>query len=75
MYTTADKMYLIMTQATMFKIPKDDYLKIWERVAPQWEAMSGKEDKKLELMSKVANHIMDKYPEIAIEKRLSEIKE
>ena len=73
MYTPADKMYLVMTSATMFVLPKADYLKIWERVAPKWEAMSGKEEKKLELMTSVANYIMEKYPQIAIEKRLAEI--
>jgi hypothetical protein len=73
MYTPADKMYLVMTSATMFKIPKADYMKIWDRVAPQWESLTGQEEKKLELMNKVANYIMEKHPEIAIEKRLAEI--
>jgi len=74
-YSVADKMFLVMTTETMFKIPKADYLKIWERVAPKWEAMTGQEEKKFELMTSVANYIMEKFPQIAIEKRLAEIKD
>jgi hypothetical protein len=74
-YSVADRMYLAMTTATMFKIPKEDYLKIWDRVAPQWERLTEQEEKKLELMTKVANYIMDKFPGLYIEKRLSEIKD
>lgn len=73
MYSPADRMYLIMIHATMFKIPKTDYVKIWDRVAPQWEAISGNEEKKFELMNKVANYIMENFPLLQIETRLSEI--
>jgi len=75
MYTPADKMYLVIMQATIFKLERAAYLRIFERVAPKWEALSGQEEEKLKLMNTVANYIMEKHPEIGIESKLQGIKE
>lgn len=65
-YSYADKLFLRLWRLTWQRIPKEDYIKLWEWINDIWQRNSGVEDRKLEAIMKAINRVAEKYPELDI---------